>query len=132
VAACAPGPPVTDKQIVRLRGQFGMSQSELASLFGVSAPAIGNWEKNPGTLVLRPTLPRCLGCGKQIDETTSRKQDRWLKCIDIDPLISLMFLSCRASMGEQAPIKDGNFGFDRFTLLGVKFPCPITPYLNHT
>ncbi|MFO7688660.1 MAG: helix-turn-helix transcriptional regulator [Desulfobacterales bacterium] len=44
---------VTGKAVAELRAKFGMSQSELARLLGVSVPAVGNWEKKPGALDLR-------------------------------------------------------------------------------
>jgi len=45
--------PVTGKAVAALRRKFGMSQQQFASLLGVSAPCIGNWEKKPGPLNLQ-------------------------------------------------------------------------------
>ncbi len=46
--------PVTGKAVARLRAKFNMSRFEFARLLGVSAPSIGNWEKKPGELNLKP------------------------------------------------------------------------------
>lgn len=45
--------PLTGEAVARLRARFGMSRSQFARLLGVSAPSIGNWEKEPGTLNLQ-------------------------------------------------------------------------------
>ena len=45
--------PATGKAVAALRAKFGMSQSQFASLLGVSAASVGNWEKKPGTLSLQ-------------------------------------------------------------------------------
>ena len=45
--------PVTGKAVAALRKKFGMSQQQFATLLGVSAPCIGNWEKKPGPLNLQ-------------------------------------------------------------------------------
>jgi uncharacterized Zn finger protein/DNA-binding XRE family transcriptional regulator len=45
--------PLTGKEVVRLRAKFGMSQTEFASLMGISVTSIVNWEKKPEPLGLR-------------------------------------------------------------------------------
>ena len=45
--------PVTGKAVTGLRVKFGMSQNQFARLLGVSAPTIGNWEKEHGRLDLK-------------------------------------------------------------------------------
>lgn len=65
---------VTGKAVVRLRAKFGMSQSEFARLLGVSVPTIGNWEKNPGTLVLRPHSLDAWDAAKRLTKRQARSK----------------------------------------------------------
>jgi uncharacterized Zn finger protein len=67
--------PVTGKAVAGLRDKFGMSQSEFASLLGVSTPTIGNWEKKTGTLDLRA---RSLDAWNAVKRLTKRQARRKL------------------------------------------------------
>jgi uncharacterized Zn finger protein len=48
--AVAKAAPVNGKAVAALRAKFGMSQTQLAWLLGVSAAAVANWEKKNGTI----------------------------------------------------------------------------------
>ncbi len=65
---------VTGKAVTRLRVKFGMSQSQLARLLGVSAPTIGNWEKKPERLDLKPSSLSAWNMAKKMT-----KQQAWQK-----------------------------------------------------
>jgi len=67
--------PVTGKAVARLRAKFGMSKSQFARLLGVSAPAIGNWEKKPGTLKLQA---RTLEAWNSVQGLTKRRATKKL------------------------------------------------------
>ncbi|MBN2289439.1 MAG: helix-turn-helix domain-containing protein [Candidatus Glassbacteria bacterium] len=66
--------PVTGKAVATLRRKFGMSQSQFASLLGVSTPSIGNWEKKPGTLNLQTRTLDAWNAAKGLT-----KQQAWKK-----------------------------------------------------
>jgi len=69
--------PVTGKAVAALRAKFGMSQSQFASLLGVSTPSIGNWEKKPRALSLQT---RTLDAWNAAKELTKRQA--WQKLND--------------------------------------------------
>jgi len=66
--------PVTGKAVAGLRAKFGMSQSELARLLGVSAPTIGNWEKKPGTLDLQIRSLDAWNAAKRLTKRQARRK----------------------------------------------------------
>jgi non-specific serine/threonine protein kinase len=68
--------PVTGKAVAALRAKFGMSQSQFASLLGVSAPSVGNWEKEPGALCLQT---RTLAAWNTVRRLTKRQAWRKLE-----------------------------------------------------
>lgn len=54
VPAGAAGPvPQTGAAVAGLRAELGLTRAELARLLGVSAAAVGNWERAPGKLNLQ-------------------------------------------------------------------------------
>ena len=70
------GRPATGKAIAKLRAKFGMSQNEFATLLGVSAPTIGNWEKKTGTLNMQT---RTLAAWKKVKRLTKQQAVSKLK-----------------------------------------------------
>ena len=66
----------TGKAIARLRTKFGMSKAQFARLLGVSAAAISNWEKKPGTLKLQT---RTLEAWNSVQGLTKRQATKKLK-----------------------------------------------------
>jgi uncharacterized Zn finger protein len=66
--------PVTGKAVAALRAKFGMSQSQFASLLGVSAPSIGKWGKKPGALDLQARTLKAWKTAKRLT-----KRQAWRK-----------------------------------------------------
>lgn len=68
--------PVTGKAVAGLRAKFGLSQNEFATLLGVSAPTICNWEKKTGTLNMQT---RTLAAWKKVKRLTKQQAADQLK-----------------------------------------------------
>jgi uncharacterized Zn finger protein/DNA-binding XRE family transcriptional regulator len=66
--------PVTGKAVAALRAKFAMSQSQFASLLGVSTPSIGNWEKKPGTLDLQTRTLVAWNAAKELTKRQARRK----------------------------------------------------------
>ncbi|VAX32933.1 Helicase, SNF2/RAD54 family [hydrothermal vent metagenome] len=66
--------PKTGAAVAKLRRKFSMTESELASLLGVSRQTIRNWEKHTGRLKLRQQSNDALRTAAQLD-----KQQAWRK-----------------------------------------------------
>ncbi len=66
--------PKTGLAVAKLRRKFSMSESELASLLGLSRQTIRNWEKQTGRLNLRQQSDDALRAAAQLD-----KQQAWRK-----------------------------------------------------
>lgn len=65
---------VTGREVARLRAKFGMSQSEFAGLLGVSAPSIGNWEKQRGKLNLQRRTRQAWNAAKVLTKRQARQK----------------------------------------------------------
>ncbi|MEC4677529.1 MAG: helix-turn-helix domain-containing protein, partial [Nitrospirota bacterium] len=66
--------PKTGAAVAKLRRKLSMTESELASLLGVSRQTIRNWEKHTGRLKLRQQSNDALRTAAQLD-----KQQAWRK-----------------------------------------------------
>jgi uncharacterized Zn finger protein/DNA-binding XRE family transcriptional regulator len=67
--AASRGRHVTGKAVAAMRAKFGMSQSEFARLLGVSASAVGNWEKKPGTVDFQTRTLSAWNSTKKLSKT---------------------------------------------------------------
>jgi uncharacterized Zn finger protein len=66
--------PKTGTAVAKLRRKFAMTETEFASLLGVSRHTIRNWEKQPGTLSLRQQNDDALKAAARLS-----KQQGWRK-----------------------------------------------------
>jgi uncharacterized Zn finger protein len=65
---------MTGRAVAGLRRKFNMSLSQFARLLGVSAPAVGNWEKKPGKLNLQARTLRACAAAAGLSRTRAWKQ----------------------------------------------------------